>query len=180
MLKSKFHPVKIACIFFTLLLLSGCGSQETSQNETTDRQMPAFSAKDLEGNTITEEIFSEKDLTVVNIWATYCPPCIEEMPELGEWAEEMPENVQIIGLVCDIAGEEDTEHHDLAVEIAEQAGTSFPHIVANEDFDDILGMVVGVPTTFFVDKEGNMVGKWIVGADVEGYKAFVEEYFSEQ
>ncbi len=143
-------------------------------------QMPSFTAKDLEGNTVTEDIFSQKDLTVVNIWGTFCPPCIEEMPELGEWAEEMPDNVQMVGLIIDIAGEDDKEHHDMAVTITERAGAAFPQIIANSDFADILQGVVGVPTTLFVDKEGNLVGEPVVGAYVDGYKQFVEEYLSGQ
>ncbi len=143
-------------------------------------QIPAFTAKDLEGNTITESIFSEKDLTVVNIWGTFCMPCVGEMPELGEWAKTMPDNVQIVGLICDIAGENDTEHHDLAVTITEKAGVDFTNIISNEDWNDIMNWVVGVPTTLFVDKNGTIVGNPIVGADVEGYKEFVEDYFREQ
>lgn len=139
-------------------------------------QMPAFSAKDLAGNTITESIFGEKDLTVVNVWGTFCNPCVEEMPELGEWAKEMPENVQMVGLIIDINGDEDTEHRDLAVMIAERAGAEFTQIIANADFDELLRWVTGVPTTFFVDKEGNIVGEPIVGANVKGYKEFVEDY----
>lgn len=143
-------------------------------------QMPAFTAKDLNGETITEAIFSEKDLTVVNIWGTFCSPCVAEMPELGEWANSMPDNIQIIGLIVDIAGDEDTKHHELAVTITEKAEADFTHIIANADFDSVLRWVVGVPTTLFVDKEGKLVGQPIVGADVEGYQTFVEDYLNGQ
>lgn len=154
---------------------------EDFQNTTgLPTQIPAFTAKDLEGNTITEDIFAEKDLTVVNIWGTFCMPCVGEMPELGEWSKAMPDNVQIVGLICDIAGENDTEHHDLAVTITEKAGVEFTNIIANEDWNDIMSWVIGVPTTLFVDKNGNIVGNPIVGADVQGYKAFVEDYLAGQ
>lgn len=142
--------------------------------------MPAFTAKDLDGNTVTESIFADKDLTVVNIWGTFCGPCVREMPELGAWAKDMPDNVQLIGLVIDIAGEEDTEHHDLAVSIMQNAEADFTQIVANQDFADILKDVYGVPTTMFVDQDGNIVGDPIIGADVDGYKEFVEDYLNEQ
>ena len=142
-------------------------------------QMPSFTTKDLDGNMVTEDIFGEKDLTVVNIWGTFCPPCIAEMPDLGEWADAMPDNVQIVGLIVDISGDEDTQHHDLAVTITQKAGAEFMHLIANEDFNDILNQVVGVPTTLFVDKEGNLVGTPIVGANVDGYKTFAEDYLNE-
>ncbi len=143
-------------------------------------QIPAFTAKDLDGNTVTESIFAEKDLTVVNIWGTFCTPCVQEMPELGEWAKSMPDNVQIVGLIADISGDEDTKRHDLAVTITEKANADFTQIIANADFASIMNWVTGVPTTLFVDKEGKLVGEPIIGADVAGYKKFVEDYFSEQ
>lgn len=198
---------KMIGILFMTLMLTACGGAQANNKEndsvTLDAgstetaesaqapakteeaakvwgQMPSFTTKDLEGNTVTESIFAEKDLTVVNIWGTFCPPCIEEMPELGAWAEEMPDNVQIVGLIVDIAGDDDKEHRDMAVTITEKAGADFLQIIANNDFAEILQGVVGVPTTLFVDKDGNLVGEPVVGAYVDGYKQFVEDYLSGQ
>lgn len=171
------------------MLMTGCGEAAGDNQTKTGSEsyvqdsgsaMPAFTAKDLDGNTVTESIFADKDLTVVNIWGTFCGPCVREMPELGAWAKDMPDNVQLIGLVIDIAGEEDTEHHDLAVSIMQNAEADFTQIVANQDFADLLKDVYGVPTTMFVDQDGNIVGDPIIGADVDGYKEFVEDYLNEQ
>ncbi len=147
------------------------------KKESGDK-MPSFTAKDLEGNTVTDSIFKEKDLTVVNIWGTFCGPCIGEMPELAEWSKSMPSNVQLIGLVCDIEGENDQEHKDKAAEIMEKAGADFTNIIPGSEFAGLLGGVTGVPTTIFVDKEGNITGKPVVGANVAAYKKFVEDYIS--
>ncbi|MCI8418191.1 MAG: TlpA family protein disulfide reductase [Lachnospiraceae bacterium] len=181
-----------------LLLFSGCGkkkepetkteveteisaeTEETEQNEGFPAQIPAFSTKDLEGNTVTESIFGEKDLTVINIWGTFCGPCVGEMPELGEWVKNMPEEVQLIGLIVDIKGEEDTEHKEKAAAILEEADADFLQLIANADFAPVMEWVIGVPTTLFVDQEGNLVGDPIVGARVDEYKSFVEAYLSEQ
>lgn len=200
-MKQKNKCLYLAGIILILVLFAaGCGKTTTSETVESESekytedyennvltaetgfpaQMPSFSTKDLDGNTVTEDIFGEKDLTVVNIWGTFCPPCIAEMPELGEWADAMPDNVQIVGLIVDISGDEDMQHHDLAVTITQKAGAEFMHLIANADFNDILNWVVGVPTTLFVDKEGNLVGMPIVGANVDGYKTFVEDYLNEQ
>lgn len=197
--RNRGNRLAVGGLLLTALLLSGCGKAETGAQENGGIQteagseagaeekkegsygrLPEFTAKDLDGNTVTNDIFSEKDLTVINIWGTFCSPCIEEMPELGEWAKEMPDNVQIVGLICDISGEEDTEHFDLAAEITESAGADYVQIVANEDFKDILSMVYGVPTTLFVDQDGVIVGEAVVGAYVDKYKDFVEDYLKEQ
>lgn len=153
---------------------------EMENNETDlGEQMPEFRTKDLEGNLVTNDIFSEKDLTVVNVWGTFCVPCIEEMPQLAEWEKEMSDQVQLVGLITDIEGEDDQKHLDLAREITDRSGADFTQLIGNEDFAEWLKGIVGVPTTFFVDREGKIVGEPIVGADVEAYRKFVEEYLSE-
>lgn len=153
---------------------------EPENNETSiGTFVSAFETQDLQGNTVTEDIFTQKKLTVVNVWGTFCGPCIEEMPELAKWSEEMPDYVQLIGIVGDIEGKEDSEHRELAGRIMEKAGASFINLIVNDDFEDMLNGIVGYPTTFFVDQEGNIVGEPIIGADVERYKAFVEEYLDE-
>ena len=125
-----------------------------------------------------DSIFKDKDLTVLNIWGTFCGPCINEMPELGAWAKEMPENVQIIGLVADIAGETDSKQIDTAKAILEKTDANFQNIIPNADFSPLLSTVVGVPTTYFINREGKIVGKPIVGAQVPKYKTFVEGYLA--
>lgn len=178
---------KFSALCVVLLLMTGCAGRPADTEESPEEALstptaafPTFSATDLDGNTVTESIFKDKDLTVLNIWGTFCGPCIREMPELGEWAREMPDNVQILGLIIDIDGEDDTEHHDLAVDITQKAAVDYTNLVANADFSTILEDVYGVPTTLFIDGDGNIVGAPIIGADVDGYKKFAEEYLNEQ
>ncbi len=153
------------------------------QLESTDTQlgetMPTFTTIDLKGQEITNDIFSKKKLTVVNVWGTFCSPCIEEMPELEAWSKEMPDDVQIIGIVGDIDGQEDAEHLELAKLIVDKAGVSFTNLIANDDFKDMMGGIIGFPTTFLVDQNGSIVGDPIVGADMSAYKSEVEEYLGE-
>lgn len=149
---------------------------EENVSEKTSSKIPEFTTFTLEESEATEAIFANKDLTVLNIWGTYCNPCINEMPELGKWAKELPDNVQLVGLVIDIAGEEDTEQIELAQYIVEQTGADFTHLVANQDFMPLLEKVVGVPTTYFIDADGTILGEPIVGAYPDGYRQRVEEY----
>lgn len=138
----------------------------------------SFTTKNLNMEEVSDSIFADKDLTILNVWGTFCGPCINEMPELGLWAKEMPENVQIIGLVADIAGETDSQQIDTAKTILEKTGADFQNIIPNADFSGLLSNVVGVPTTYFINSEGKIVGKPIVGAQVSKYKSFVEGYLA--
>ena len=136
-----------------------------------------FTTNDINGNEVTESIFANKDLTVVNIWGTFCGPCIGEMPELGAWEKELPDNVQIVGLIVDISSTDDETQIAAAKQITEKADVGFVNLIGgNGAFDELIGSIVGVPTTIFVDKSGNIVGEIIVGADVDRYKSFVNKY----
>ncbi|WP_448861469.1 redoxin domain-containing protein [Dorea sp.] len=139
--------------------------------------MPQFTTKDMDGNKVTNDIFAEYDLTVVNFWATYCNPCIDELPELAEWKKELPDNVNLIGLLVDV-DEKGSEQYKLAEKIISQTGADYQHLIATEEFDDIISNLVGVPTTFFVDSTGKIIGEPFAGADVSAYKQTVEDYLN--
>lgn len=167
-----------------MLALSACAPDdqmaETGAIEpsTTDTQSDAgqtkagvlssFSTTDLDGNTVDQSILADYDLTMINVWATFCGPCINEMPDLGELAQEYADKkVQIIGLVSDVLNTDGTiseEQVQTARDIVEQTGANYVHLLPSEDLYGVLGQISAVPTTFFVDKEGAQVGSAIVSA----------------
>ena len=144
----------------------------------TGTDIGSFTAADLDGNEVTEAIFADKDVTVLNVWATYCGPCQEEMPDLGEWNKELPDNVQIIGMVIDVP-EGDTEMIDTAKAMCKDAGVKYKNIVYTDSVDKMLADVEAVPTTFILDSEGKTICTPIIGADVEAYKKAVQEYLDQ-
>lgn len=182
----------ISVLIILALCLSMCACSSSSEEKVTGSEekvassseddapnvMPEFSTVDLEGNEVTSDIFAQADLTVVNFWATYCSPCINELPDLEEWSESMPENVQIIGIVVDVESE-DSEEYSSAQQIVDATGVTYQNLVAAGEFDEMISEMIGVPTTYFVDQEGNLVGSSIIGANVSGYKKYVEEYMNE-
>ena len=123
---------------------------------------PAFSAKDIYGAAVDNGIFADYELTMLNIWGTFCGPCIMEMPDLGELAAAMPAGTQLVGLVGDALNEENIE---LAQTIAESTGAAYLHIVPDLELYNFLRTdIVAYPTTLFIDKQGNMVGEPLIGA----------------
>ena len=116
----------ISFLILSLVLLCGCAgdsggppaASETAgeppaAEEPSEEASPifiTFEGTDLEGNTISQDIFTQSKLTMVNVWATYCNPCLSEMPGLGELAAEYDaEEFQIIGIVSDVwEGEDQT------------------------------------------------------------------------
>ena len=142
-------------------------------------ELPEFATKDLYGNDVTSAIFAEKDVTIINFWGTYCGPCINEMPELGEWMRELPENVQLIGVVTDaMLGDEKTAQK--AARILEQADAPFVSLVLDDALLEYCSGLVGVPTTVLVDSEGRVIGEPILGAQVNTYKQALEQALGAQ
>jgi len=135
----------------------------------------AFTTEDLDGNEVTEAYFADADVTIVHIWATYCDPCLEEMENLGKMAESLPDNAKVLGIVADV-NSPDAEELEAAKQILIDNNVKFPSVIANDSFTKLLTSVVGVPTTFIVDSEGNIVDEPIVGSDVIGYKRMAKDY----
>lgn len=118
-----------------------------------------ISASTLTGETFTAEDFAEYKVTMVNVWATWCDPCLSELPDIQDMMDELPEGANVIS-ICDDAYV-DTE---LAIEVADVYGLTFPVLMPNEDVNnDILDYVQSFPTTYFIDSEGEIIGKPIVG-----------------
>ncbi len=163
----------LTALALTVILLSGCaGNGQTNQTEgpasapeTVDEAPPEaeppagqirFEAVDMEGNAVTSDIFSQSKLTMVNVWATYCNPCLSEMPGLGELAAEYDaEEFQLIGIISDALEGED---QDLAEKLIEETGADYTHLLLNESlYYALLTDVSAVPTTFFIDENGTVL-----------------------
>ncbi len=161
---------RICLILLTLalcLFVCGC-TAEPSSTEPKESIFGSFSATTLTGETVNEEIFKGKKLTMVNLWATFCGPCIEEMPALKQLQEEYGDRLQIIGIVVDAADRNGNPLPDKKAQakaIVTQTGADYLHLIPSEDLNKAyLSGVQSVPETLFVDENGNGVGKSYLGA----------------
>ena len=186
---------KAAIVLLTVLMilsLTACGGGTdggssdggSSDSEASDdpyseytgliKEIPEFHSIDLEGNEVDNSIFAQADITVINIWGTFCPPCVGEMPDLAAWDAELPDNVQIIGIVTDVASA-DAKEYATARKLVSENGIKYTNIIVGDQFTEgLLEYVIGVPTTLFVDSEGKCVADAVVGAYIDRYKSTVE------
>jgi thiol-disulfide isomerase/thioredoxin len=132
-----------------------------------------FSAPDINGTVVTERSLGEKELFFVHYWATWCSPCVREMPDLAAIARRYGDRVGFIALLDDYSNGRNT-----AVQITRRAGVSFTMVDArHRDFQKLLQMVQSgyVPTTILIDKNGRIVGEQIIGAYGRNYGDFIEK-----
>lgn len=145
--------------------------------------LSSFSSYNLSGKSVDETVFADHKLTMVNIWATFCGPCLREMPDLGQLAKDYGDkDVQIVGMVTDVTMNKDgsfnAEDVMKANKIIKETGADYTHLLPTQDLIKAkLGKVNSVPTTFFVDHTGKVVGEEFVGArSYNDWKEIIDAY----
>lgn len=144
---------------------SATGAESASGDEAQEAYVLSFEATTIEGEPLTSECFAQSKLTMLNVWATYCNPCLVEMPDLGEIAASYDTSeFQMIGIISDVvedAGEDETEN---AKALIAETGANYPHVLLNQSlYENLVGGVEAVPTTFFVNQQGEVLG-YVMGA----------------
>ena len=117
------------------------------------KKSPAnLDAVDMKGNKVNAEIFKDYDVTMINIFTTWCGHCINEMPELNELYGKLPKNANLIGICADAYMAPD----DLEA-IMEYFELKFPVLKVTTAQKDMIYDTIGYPTTLFVDKAGSIL-----------------------
>ena len=182
----KMNKISLSVFIILTCFLSGCTKENAdisaesvpvSEPEQSDLAID-FEGTDIEGNVVTSDIFSQSKLTMVNVWATYCNPCLSEMPGLGELADEYDaEEFRIIGIISDVV---EGEEQELAEDLIEKTQADYTHLLLNKSiYNALLTDVAAVPTTFFIDENGavldTVVGAMKKSAWEEKINALLEE-----
>ena len=134
-----------------------------------------FETTDLDGNAVkSEELFSQSKITLINIWGTYCGPCIEEMPGLEELYKDYAEKgVNVVGVVGDVTVSNDKKLQ-AAKDIVGENGITFTNLRAWDGYKDQLACRA-TPTTYFIDNQGRLIGDPVLGANVLKYRKSLDE-----
>ena len=139
---------------------------EDSGNAVTD--LSHLQTKDIHGKEFSSKDFANYDLTMVNVFATWCTACIQEIPDLVEVQKEMQaKGVNIVGIVTDTV--DDTGENQEAIEkaklIQEKTKANYSFLMPDKtNFNGRLNGIQALPETFFVDKNGQIVGETYSGS----------------
>lgn len=152
---------------------AGGSADNSGADDSADTYTLAFEAKTLDGEDADSSVFEKTKLTMVNVWATFCNPCIGEMPELAALNAEGGTDYQIIGLCADLDGTD--EMLATAKEVVELTGADYLHLQPSESLEPLLTASSSVPVSFFFDSEGKLVGNGVLGAqDKDAWAAEIE------
>ena len=144
------------------------GSDMTNPPDDGSMQkFPAFEGKDLDGNPVkSDELFSANAVTVVNFWFTTCNPCVGELTELESLHQELTKKGGgVIGINSFTLGGDEAAISE-AKSVLSKKGVTYPNVYfpAQGEAGKFVENVFAYPTTYVVDRNGNIVGDPIVGA----------------
>jgi peroxiredoxin len=132
--------------------LAGCTVPSNSPGSS--QPAPQFSLPNLDGEQVSLKDFANK-VIVVDFWATWCGPCREEIPHFNKLYEDYRgKGFEIVGISMDTEGPETIK------KFAKDLRMEYTLVIGNDDVAQDFGGVVGLPTTFIIDRKGNIVKKY--------------------
>ena len=155
----------------------------TPPDDGSMQKFPAFEGKDLDGNTVkSDELFSGNAVTVVNFWFTTCNPCVGELSELDALNKELAEKGgSLIGVNTFTLDGDETAISE-AKDVLAKKGATYQNVYFDSDGEagKFTTNIFAYPTTYVVDRNGNIVGEPIVGAITEKKQAETLQKLIEQ
>ncbi|MDO8567523.1 MAG: TlpA disulfide reductase family protein [Dehalococcoidales bacterium] len=159
---------KVLLVVFGALIIIGAGAAlfttsrapSSSPNQSvavSPKPAPDFKLELFSGQTIVLKDFTGKRPVVINFWASWCPPCRDEAPTLAKVSKMYEGRVEFIGVVIN-----DTQANALA--FMKEFGISYDNGIDQDNVSGKYG-ISGIPETFWIDKQGQLVGHWIGAID---------------
>ena len=155
----------------------------TPPDDGSMQKFPAFEGKDLDGNTVkSDELFSANAVTVVNFWFTTCNPCVGELAELDALNKELAEKGGSLIGVNTFTLDGDEAAISEAKDVLAKKGATYQNVYFDSDGEagKFTTNIFAYPTTYVVDRSGNIVGEPIVGAITEKKQAETLQKLIEQ
>ena len=146
----------------------------TPPDDGSMQKFPAFEGKDLDGNPVkSDDLFSGNAVTVVNFWFTTCNPCVGELAELDALSKELAEKGGALIGVNSFTLDGDETAIAEAKDVLEKKGATYQNVYFASDSEagEFTANIFAYPTTYVVDRNGNIVGEPIVGAITEKNQA---------
>ena len=158
------------------------GSMQKSDDGSMQK-FPTFEGKDLDGNTVkSDELFSGNAVTVVNFWFTTCNPCVGELAELDALNKELAEKGGSLIGVNTFTLDGDEAAISEAKDVLAKKGATYQNVYFDSDGEagKFTTNIFAYPTTYVVDRNGNIVGEPIIGAITEKNQAEKLQKFIDQ
>ncbi|MFH1067549.1 MAG: TlpA disulfide reductase family protein [bacterium] len=154
-MKSLFFS-SISCLLLGVLISCSNPTEPKADSKKTEARQaaPDFEFRDLDDKLVNSQTFHGK-WVVLNVWATWCPPCVREIPDFIALQNELKKkNVQFIGISVDEGGAADVKP------FAQKVNFNYPVLLANmESLEKLFGAIDAIPTTFIIDPQWRIASR---------------------
>lgn len=146
---------------------SAQSTEQTTKTPDYTPPFPAFTSETIDGEKVTEDVFKGNKLTMVNVWGTFCSPCINEMPDLEKISKDYADKgVVVIGICADlydyIRQENSAEKIKDAEDIIADTGVTYMNIIPSVSLNEAkLDYINTFPTTYFINEDGEIISEYI-------------------
>ena len=146
---NKLYCAVLTCLV-TAFIICGCAGPGAGADKVPHGPAKDFSLKDLNNQTVTLANFKDK-IVIINFWATWCPPCQKEIPDLiSLYKTYQGQGVVVVGIAIDEEGSK------VVNPFVEEYKMNYPVLLGNEQVVSDYGGMAAVPTSFLMDKSGNI------------------------
>lgn len=156
---------KLLSLFLASVCIFSLSACKNGEIEASKKPFPEFECVDFVGNTITNDIFSGYDATIINFWTNGCGSCIAEMPDLEDYYQEFKEkNINLMAVAASAGDSE--EMRTEAEKILKEKGVTYSNVIPDPEssfYQNFICELTGFPMTYIVDGDGNVVGAPLVG-----------------
>ena len=153
--RSRFYPMWLAGLFLAALTLT-----------TVSVQAADFKVTDTKGKTHSLSGYKGK-WVLVNYWATWCPPCLEEIPDLISLHDNKKNNLVVIGVALEYKDPKQV------IDFAEGLLVTYPIVLGNPKIVNQIGPMQGLPTTYLFNPEGKMVAQQVGAITREAVESYI-------
>lgn len=160
----------ISGMVLSFLLLFGCnknaseinknntdtvgGNKVTENSNAESNKAPEFTLVGPSGKTVSLSEYKGK-VVIVDFWATWCPPCRKGIPDLIDLQSQYGNKIAVIGISVD------TDTKDQVAAFAKQNNINYTILYASQDVVQSYGNIESIPTSFIIDKKGNIVNQFV-------------------